>query len=282
MKKILLFIVIISFCFGLNINVQAEEQKRYLSEMNGDECLKFLTNHGIEIPLHIQSDGKAGDFVKEIIIAAEKNPNIEFLYNYTVTLDFVNKIKNVVNKYYDVPNPTLFQYSSFVQPRAVSLQYSTMLEQWNETFQNYNCYLYAINKITTGSSVNPGYFSNINIGEGDDSNFSTVTLSRLAAITTYDLQTLGYTEITYGFACPSYNPNYRVIALKKDNKDYHFMHMYSNGVWRHKPGPSSVPLKYNYSLVASGLWTNEGHGRYGTYTYNHIYEGDIIYIRYKL
>lgn len=53
MKKILLFIVIISFCFGLNINVQAEEQKRYLSEMNGDECLELHEKHGTYTYNHV-------------------------------------------------------------------------------------------------------------------------------------------------------------------------------------------------------------------------------------
>lgn len=163
--------------------------------------------------------------------------------------------------------------------RAASLQYSTVVERWFSSFESYNCYAYAIGRVTEGTSYNPGYFSGITIIKGG--NFSTITLSRMAVIATYDLQALGYKEITYGYSCPSYNPNYRVIALKKDAIDYHFMYLYSDGIWRHKPGDSTI-LKYNYSSLTSGKWTNEKSYREIVYPSTHTYEGDIMYIRYKL
>ena len=277
LKKLFMGVLIGMFMVvTLVVKTYAAEESEQLSQLSEEECIRFVLDAGIEIPENLLNYEKLGGFVKEIIETVEVNPQYEFMYNFTVTRDFANEVKTAVNEYYNISEEELALVSEPLVMSRASLQYSTVIASWSESFLSYNCYIYAISQ--GALYVNPGHFSGINI---DGPNYSTITLSRLASIVGYDLQKLGYTEITYGSTCPAYTEGYRVLALKKDDVDYHFMFMYRSGVWRHKPGTSTL-LQYQYSNLNSGQWTNEGSVRNQIRTATHTYEGDIMYIRYKL
>ena len=98
----------------------------------------------------------------------------------------------------------------------------------------------------------------------------------MALLVTYDLAELNYTNITYQRSLPSAEPGYRIIALRKGTDDFHFMYMYSAGVWYHKPGLSS-PLRYKYASLSEGKWISEGLIREQYKSSNCEYNSDIIY-----
>lgn len=74
--------------------------KSKLSEMSEEGCIEFIKSKGVDIPEDF-NDENLGAFVKKIITAVEKDPDIPFAYSYTVTLDFVENIRKIVNEYYN-------------------------------------------------------------------------------------------------------------------------------------------------------------------------------------
>jgi hypothetical protein len=122
-----------------------------LSEMTEEECLEFIIQKGVEIPDALINP-ELGAFVKSIIQAAERNPDVSLGFSYTVTHHFVESIRAAVNDYYG----TAQRNSPAVRSRFY-LQHSWVLNNsgvwsnssggyWEPVWTTYNCYSYAIDR----------------------------------------------------------------------------------------------------------------------------------------
>ena len=101
----LLISIVLIFCIVAFVIVKcASSSKIILSTMSENECIEFVKKSGIEIPEDFAQQDWLGEFIKEAICAVENDPNYEFVYSYTVSLDFYNAIKNAVNNYYGINN----------------------------------------------------------------------------------------------------------------------------------------------------------------------------------
>lgn len=275
-KKFFIAVVVIFISFMcMNVYTYASEENKKLSQMTEDECVEFVKSQGAEIPEEYINYKELGSTIKEMIIYVESNPGAEHIYNYTATDELFTNVREVVLDYYNIKSDSFLTTSNMAS--VITLQYSKPLGSWNFHYETYNCYAYAISQVED-HLINPGYKA----GAGyDESVISTISVERFADLVQSDLRLLGYTNISYGSTRPSYQSGYRVIALRKCSRDYHFMAEMSSNVWTHKPG-SSVILQYNYSSPALGKWTNEGVTRYGIQSGSIEYTSDIMYIRYKL
>lgn len=74
--------------------------KPQLSQMSEKECIEFIKSRGVVIPKDLDNEN-LGAFVKNIITEVEKDPERPFFISYTVTRNFVEDIRKVVNEYYE-------------------------------------------------------------------------------------------------------------------------------------------------------------------------------------
>lgn len=238
-----------------------------LSSMTADECLEFITDMGIEIPEQLESVPDLGELVKSIISKVETHPDAPMLYSYTVTKDFADKIKDVVNSYYGVDSTNMMT----VSPQSTyTLVDSTLFAPWHHTYFDYNCYGHAIN---TKENIDPGYYS--------DNDFEiTMSISQMADIVVKDLESLGFWGY-YSSRRPTNLASWeKAIAIRKtnNNTDYHFMRL-ENAGWTHKVSWTAV-LLWNYSNPAYKIWSNEAVVYEEVYPPTIWYDSAIQYIRY--
>lgn len=115
-----------------------------LTMMSENECLEFITINGISIPNEFINDIEIGAFVKEIITTIVINPDYEFSYNYNVTHEFANNIKNLVNNSLGISEDEFFKDPQMLS--RYTLQDSTVIGPWDSSYYNYNCYAFAIGR----------------------------------------------------------------------------------------------------------------------------------------
>lgn len=248
-----------------------------LTMMSENECLEFITINGISIPNEFINDIEIGAFVKEIITTIVINPDYEFSYNYNVTHEFANNIKNLVNNSLGISEDEFFKDPQMLS--RYTLQDSTVIGPWDSSYYNYNCYAFAIGRTeqppeySTLFQYQPGDFS------GDYFSLS-LTISQMAEVVKEDLQTLGYSNITIHNSMPSYQTYDKLIAMRRGTFDYHFM-KYDSGDWNHKPGRTAV-LHYNYEPTDNRIWTNEYSIYNQSYSGNTTYDSSIYFIGYDL
>ncbi len=269
MKKAISCLLVIVLIMSLTMSANAASvEKQRLSELTDAECIAFLKEKGVKIPSNYENETQWGSFVRETIQYVEDNPNIEFVYNYSVTQDFANAIKEVVNDYYGSNNGR----ATRSQP-VYSLQDSTVYGAWTNDFLNYNCYAYAINK--TDEWLEPGGKS----GQPYDLNWSVYDV---ANCTKDDLEALGYTNVEICPAMPrlaNLQIHEKVIAVRiKQGVDFHYM-KFNVDAWYHKPGNTNT-LKYNYTPTYNRNWTNEYSFRGEEHKGNVEYDSPIQYIVY--
>ena len=75
-------------------------QKPILSEMSEEDCVEFIKSRGIVIPDDLNNN-ELWAFVKSVIASIEKNPEKNFAISYTITLEFVEDIRQAVIDYYE-------------------------------------------------------------------------------------------------------------------------------------------------------------------------------------
>jgi len=281
MRKFLFFFVTVVMLCSFSIIVYADEQTS-LYDMSEDECFDILLEQGLEVPKCFENYSEIKTFAKNIVCWVIDDPSREDWFNFTESQRFATDIRQIVLDYENIEVKKNNYVSLTELIRVTSaLQYSTLLyDRWVDTYSNYNCYTYALYG-TCSVGYNPGTLAGVYISSVD---YPTMTIQRLASIVSYDLQELGCTNIYYGTSFPDSSRlggNYKLIAVRKCDYDYHFMSMVSFGTWQwnHKPS-SAVPMKYNYTSLYSGSWTSEGLYREGFRTGTTVYNSDIVYISY--
>lgn len=249
-----------------------------LSQMTEQECIEFIVDSGVEIPVDFDNSPELGSLVKGIITDVESNPEYEFIYSYYITSNFAESIKIAVNEYYGLQGVHQGQQgqSSTMAAAAYTLQDSTFWS--NSGYMSYNCYAYSI-----GRNENPPqYITQRQYQPGDFSNtyFSmSLSIYQMAQVVQNDLQTLGYSDISITTTQPSVQTGENLICIRKGSSDYHFMR-YDSGNWYHKPGFTSI-LKYNYQPTNSRVWIGEYVDLYGNPGLSSTtYISDIYFIKY--
>lgn len=273
MKKAFTTITIIALLLSLFIPTAASETKM-LSEMSENECIDFVKQYNIKIPDDYSEEIWA-PFIKEIIGIVEENPEYEFGFNYTATLEFANAIKAAVNDYYGTSiNSNAVQSVSQYATRTSSyaLQHSTLVDTWMPIHNMYNCYVYSI-EIPDYYYVDPGYWSM-------QSCDASMTIDEIADLTMDDLFALDHERVYSSRTMDTSNlcTNEKIICVRRGTYDYHFMKL-NSGEWYHKPGTSAI-LKYNHTPSMELIWSDErvlSEGAVGPLRY---YDSEIIYISY--
>lgn len=248
-----------------------------LSSMSEEQCIEFIISNGIDIPDDFVDLPQLGTFVQGIIQAVEANPNYMFAYGYSVTQSFADSIKVLVNSYTGRSDSSSSSGMGIDPP--YTLIDSTLYGAWDDSYVNYNCYLYAIG-ITSNPGKDPGTFS----GGGFNINKS---VYEIALLVKRDLESvsLGSNCVTTVNARPAtLNNSEKMICVRKGvdvlgAPDYHFMR-FSNGNWYHKPSFTAI-LKYNYQPSNNLDWTNERFWDDRAWKPDTTYSGEIYYIIYK-
>lgn len=252
--------------------VSAAEETVILSELSDSECIAFIKEHGVEIPDDYEDELSWAPFVKYTIACVEENPSVVFAYNYPVTRDFANAIKDVVNAYYETQN-IWSAYAIEHDPNYV-LQESIVHGAWVDEFEEYNCYAYAINE--TDDWLCPGDLSGF---------VYTVSLSvyTVAQYVKADLEELGYVNVTICETMPetaNIGIHEKVICVRiKGGVDFHFMKL-DGDAWYHKPSYTNT-LKYNHIPSEGRNWNNECSYRGEEYEPTLEYTSAIRYIVYS-
>ncbi len=210
------------------------------------------------------------------------NRTVDDIYNYKYLYRICISICTVSVAANDQGCDRTYYFNSSKITRAASsysLQYSTVVGEWQDSYRDYNCYTYAIGLCDIGR--NPGAFS----GQSCDSD--TMTVFQIAENAAADLVTdsFSYSCVHITDSRPtSLGYGKLVLAVRKGwekdehtDYDYHFMRSTNAIDWYHKPGETN-PLKYNLLPDEQYDWDSE-------YSLNNvekegffIYFGDIYYI----
>ena len=263
-------------------NLEAEEINTggttAFSQKTKEECIEFIINNDITIPNDFIDNADLGRIVKDIIVEVEKNPNVEFAYNYKATQKFAEDIKTAVLAYRNIKD----NISNYPVGRAIvsELPNNTLYGEWQDDYGNYNCYSYAINYIEGDFNKDrgrkPGQMSN---GEYSIN----LPIAQMAELVRNDLISIGYSDVYVTNTRPAFLcEGEKLICIRKGETDFHFMKYHSDGdFWTHKPGGSAI-LKYNHQPSNDVIWLNEFIDQYGYANVNEActYTSEIYYIIY--
>lgn len=136
---------------------------------------------------------------------------------------------------------------------VVGLSDSEVIESWSASYNDYNCYGYAIRTYETRT---PGNYSGANPGGYSIS----MTASILADYTIKDLEVKGYNAYKTTTRPTIMAGNQNIICVRTGSGDYHFMRATTPTSWTHKPGFTSL-LRWKYSSPGYKVWTNERYDR---------------------
>jgi hypothetical protein len=149
MKKIICLILVLALVMTMSVSASAiNNNYSLLSSLSDEECVAFLENNGVTIPEIYDDESEWLPFIRQVIQKVEENPDAEFLFGYTVPLQFAYEIKRVVNEYYGTRNVAC----AAAWPVSALLD-NTVHGIWSNEYLNYNCYAYAIGY---SSAANPG------------------------------------------------------------------------------------------------------------------------------
>ena len=274
MKKafcILLSAILIHSMLSISQPATAEEHVPLLSEMTESECLAFIKSNGITLPPLYENESSWGPFVKKYITLFENNPDAPIAISYTVTANLAQNIKTVVNRYYGTTTP--LHTATKVVDKPTWLVNSELYGEWEDNFEQYNCYAYAVDYPVW---VDPGqikYIEDPSLNILDYSfNIFDVSIEDIVNLVKGDLQQLGHQRL-YSFESQINTDNLctneKIICVRKGYEDYHFMRYASEG-WLHKPGGTHI-LKYKYTPSDDRFWTNE------SVYLGHYSDGDTVY-----
>ena len=249
------------------------------------EALEFVTNNNIDIPLGIV-DSKVGEITKSIIQKCASNSNAVFFYNYGEMQKYADEIKEIVPSKNN--NSRLIENTNtyYLQDNTVKNEngyWVTSGGAYDDRWENYNCYAYAINRIEQPQFYLSGAYSQYQPGNMSSGTFNANNdISFLANIVKNDLLAIGCTNVILYTSFPTLpSGNEELICVRQGTSDYHFMHYdKTENAWLHKPGGSAV-LKYNYTPNNDLLWFIE-YSSYGVENidYSEVYASDIYFIKY--
>ena len=282
---ILLSILLLFSTIPKSFAVGVSENKPLLSEMSESECVIFVKKNGIELPRIYDDETEWGRFIKDTIIMFEKNPYAPISTSYTVIAELEQKIRNVVNDYYDIGNAEagpLMQNTSRIS--ASELEHSTVHLDWDPSFTLYNCYSFALG--ITDVAFDPGMITAMKEYPSEPEKWFVdivnISIEEIRDLVILDLEARNNTRIIYeASAMDTSNlcTNESVICVRKGLEDYHFMKYTSVG-WLHKPATTQI-LKYNYVPTESIIWTNERVYMDCVYEPTTQYDSAIYFISYN-
>lgn len=297
-SKILFFIGLLlcaglfAACFFITNNyitkIQSEtyQPSHILSQMSEDDCVEFLIQNDVKIPEgFIDYPGFSG-FVKSVIKTIETNPDYEFVYNYSVTQEFVENIRALVNNYQVTAHESVEQTKYTLQYNLVKNSNGNWVDNggyFDISYYYYNCYAYAIDRIETpplyktDKQYQPGDFS------GGEIFTKTIDIYDLALGVKNDLEALGFENVRVNLIKPSALKLYeQLICIRRttsDIPDYHLMKYDPvSDSWYHKPGSTAI-LKYK-SNPGDYDWISEFSYDGIEHLSNIVYDSDIYYITY--
>ncbi len=236
----------ILLCGSINVaygQESVDSEKEKLSELSAEECIQFIISNGVNVSDGYLEKETFGEFVKTIIFSIERNPRWVNSFNLVSTYELAEEIREVVNDYYGN-----MDYMGLSLMSAVALTDSQYVLPWSSGYPSYNCYGYAI-KVYNGGTFDPGFKINTPVTEKTDA-------QTIAAMSGYDLRTLGYSAARYSATRPSsIGSGETLICVRRGEYDYHFMRCMGT-YWNNKPGQTAV-LKYKYEPSYSRQWINE-------------------------
>jgi len=134
--------------------LQRSINKPMLSELSEDQCIDFIIQQNISIPPQYADLPNLGTFIKSIIQAVENDPNYPLTMNYSILYNFVNSIVEAVNNYYGASRGN--SYMQMPRNTRYTLQYNEVMTSsgqwgningvWDNSYPNFNCYSYSIEK----------------------------------------------------------------------------------------------------------------------------------------
>ena len=287
MKKIiylLLFLVLISSVFSMSSATVLTESKPLLSEMSESECIAFIKENGITLPQIYDSEAEWGPFVKSCIELFETDPHAPITISYTVNAKVAREIRNVVRNYYDIVTEHIGQNTLYIRNTSSTwLEHSTVYSTWVSSFENYNCYSYALG--ITDAWFDPGLITALSNNPAAldtwEMDIPNTTIEEIVERVEDDLQTLQKVRIFHRASemdTSNLCTNESVICVRKGPEDYHFMR-YSTDGWLHKPGETQI-LKYNITPTNSENWTNEAVYKNNYVEPDTVYDSTIYFISY--
>lgn len=229
-----------------------------LCEKSEAECVEFIVEHNVSIPSDFINNSELGKFVKEIIVEVEKNPDVEFFYNYGATQEFAENIKTAVLSRYGDEAVSALSFSPRLSSRYTyvdTLPNNTQYGEWQSNYLDYNCYSYAINYIEGNQDIDRGRYP----GQMSNGSFSmSLSISEMAGLVKNDLIAIGYDDVYVTNERPTVLcEGEKLICIRKGTDDYHFMKYHSDGdFWTHKPGGTAI-LKYNHQPSNDVIWRGE-------------------------
>lgn len=159
-----------------------------------------------------------------------------------------------------------------------TLQDSTVVGSWSDSYLDYNCYAYAVGR--TDAAYWPGMFSYTPSRDDFDVGDS---IYSMAYDTRADLKSSEFSMKCVKLTSTrptSVQSGQKCICIRKGSDDFHFMKL-SGSSWYHKPG-QSIPLKYKYVPTTSRDWTNECSMYGAILAPSATYDSTIYYLIYKV
>ena len=283
-NKILTIILTLTVSFCAVLCIYASDDKnttdKLLSELSFEEQVAFVENNGIDWPPFMDAENFR-ESLPRIIKKIEEDPDCTFAYNYCESLFFAEKVKKAVNEYYH-RNQTGHSERSVLY----TLVDSTVTTSWNNSFEGYNCYAYAIDYTSYGSPLSPAplpfyYYP------GCFSGITSYNLSKSIYQQALDVKSDLMSNSLGSHNCiivtatrpTSLYSGQEAICIRKGPDDYHFMRKNST-YWYHKPD-GTIPLKFNYTNPGYKVWTNEYVNYTGAHEPETNYNSSIYYILYR-
>lgn len=276
MKKIIAILLSMLLPISTNLSIQAySTAPSILSEASDMRIHEFLDEYDVSIPGGEDAFDYWLDFIRSTIAYVEQYGYTNSAYNWSIARDFSEAIEAAVLKYYgSVSKESLTCYSA--DNTIYTLQDSTPLSAWDNSYEGYNCYSYAVNRLNDWYVVGFSegitglyylYYGCPNIEELDtwllsdmaSTEFGYNCVSKIEQVPTSSSVPIGATA----------------ICMRSCEYDFHFM-VLKGSTWCHKPS-GTIPLSWNYSSPDAKVWTNEHVDESGPHAGGVEYDSEIYY-----
>lgn len=279
----------------LCFSASASESDDYdFANFTEEDSITFVEQYGVDIPETLLQSEDFPTVTQELILAIHNYPAISFSYDTIEMQQYAEDIRALVR---------VFMGLGLIFPDNKAdycLQHSKVLNEdgewvtsdgdYNQKWDNYNCYAYAINRCEYPAFYNTesDYSPRLQYAPGkmsgqEDWRSGGTTVQEVAGVVMDDLRAMGYSDVIDWLAIPQIGPSQELICLRLCGGDYHFMRYDpATDAWYHKPSDSAV-LRYNYIPCNELPWYVESskEGEESAYTeMDDVYDSDIIFITY--
>jgi len=280
MKKLISLVIVLCLVLSFSTGAFAasdlantkKQKGLVLSDFDGlspEDSLDLLLKNGLKMqPVYENNRDIAIETVYAILEGMRNSGLKVSTFNYTQAVELSNRVFKIVeidDKYSNNPS----------KASLYTLQDSYVVGSWNNSYINYNCYMYALGY--TNMYVDPGYFST---GNSFSPTAPLPSVSNIATLIVNDLNALGYNAYKTTTKPTSLSSWEKVICVRRATTDYHVMKGLGVNNWYHKPGQTN-PLNWKYTSPGYKNWTTEHSVNNVSYSGDStLYKGTIYYIRY--